>query len=115
MISHTVMNPNGGADIMRRVMEDRPLDPTKDDFCEPPIADPHDGWCGEGRLNAVPYPIRYVIFKKPNDLHYLTLALSPYISESQIGMFFRHLDIPSSLQGYRDRLCYAHLAIFVFQ
>jgi hypothetical protein len=30
----------------------------KDDFREPPIADPHDGWCGEGRLNAVPYPIR---------------------------------------------------------
>jgi len=29
-----------------------------DDFCEPPIADPHDGWCGEGRLNTVPYPIR---------------------------------------------------------
>ncbi|TAL63079.1 MAG: hypothetical protein EPN88_12710 [Bacteroidetes bacterium] len=28
-----------------------------DDFREPPIADPHDGWCGEGRLNAVPYPI----------------------------------------------------------
>ena len=27
MSSHTVMNPNGGADIMRRVMEDRPLDP----------------------------------------------------------------------------------------
>jgi len=29
-----------------------------DDFCEPPIADPHDGWCGEGRLNTAPYPIR---------------------------------------------------------
>ena len=60
---------------MRRVMEERPLDPVSvyqwytlqnviyfrlrpDDFCEPPIADPHDGWCGEGRLNTVPYPIR---------------------------------------------------------
>jgi hypothetical protein len=28
-----------------------------DDFHETPIADPHDGCCGEGRLNAVPYPI----------------------------------------------------------
>ncbi len=28
-----------------------------DDFYETPIADPHDGCCGEGRLNAVPYPI----------------------------------------------------------
>ena len=28
-----------------------------DDFREPPIADPHDGWCGEGRLITVPYPI----------------------------------------------------------
>ena len=31
-----------------------------DDFCEPPVADPHDGWCGEGRLNTVPYPIRKI-------------------------------------------------------
>ena len=28
-----------------------------DDFREPPIADPHDVWCGEGRLITVPYPI----------------------------------------------------------
>src|SRR3972149_3899154 len=28
-----------------------------DDFCEPPRADPHAGWCGEGRLITVPYPI----------------------------------------------------------
>ena len=28
-----------------------------DDFCQPPIADPHAGWCGEGRLITVPYPI----------------------------------------------------------
>jgi len=28
-----------------------------DDFHEPPGADPQAGWCGEGRLNAVPYPI----------------------------------------------------------
>ncbi len=27
MSSHTVVNPNGGADIMRRVMKNRPLDP----------------------------------------------------------------------------------------
>ena len=25
---------------------------------EPPGADPHAGWCGEGRLEAGPYPIR---------------------------------------------------------
>ena len=24
---------------------------------EPPGADPHAGWCGEGRLDAGPYPI----------------------------------------------------------
>jgi hypothetical protein len=29
----------------------------KDDFREPPGADPHAGWCGEGRLITVPYPI----------------------------------------------------------
>jgi len=28
-----------------------------DNFCEPPRADPHAGWCGEGRLITVPYPI----------------------------------------------------------
>jgi hypothetical protein len=27
-----------------------------DNFREPPIADPHDGLCGEGWLNTVPYP-----------------------------------------------------------
>jgi hypothetical protein len=32
-----------------------------DDFCEPPIADPHDGWCGEGRLITVPYPIKQLV------------------------------------------------------
>ena len=26
-------------------------------FVEPPTADPHGGWCGEGRLEAGPYPI----------------------------------------------------------
>jgi hypothetical protein len=33
-----------------------------DDFCEPPIGDPHDGWCGEGRLITVPYPIKPVFW-----------------------------------------------------
>jgi len=28
-----------------------------DDFRELPRADPHEGWCGEGRLITVPYPI----------------------------------------------------------
>jgi hypothetical protein len=28
-----------------------------DDFYEPPRADPHAWWCGEGRLKTVPYPI----------------------------------------------------------
>ena len=62
-------SPNGGVDS-RRVMEERPLDPVKncgsgftirlrpDNFREPPRADPYAGWCGEGRLNTVPYPIR---------------------------------------------------------
>ena len=36
----------------------RVLSLPKGDFCEPPIADPHDGWCGEGWLNTAPYPIR---------------------------------------------------------
>ena len=27
-------------------------------LCEPPGADPHAWWCGEGRLEAGPYPIR---------------------------------------------------------
>src|SRR5450756_317613 len=31
--------------------------PRPDDFYEPPRADPHAWWCGEGRLKAVPYPI----------------------------------------------------------
>ena len=26
---------------------------------EPPTADPHGGWCGEGRLEAGPYPISF--------------------------------------------------------
>jgi hypothetical protein len=26
---------------------------------EPPGADPHARWCGEGRLDAGPYPIRH--------------------------------------------------------
>ena len=29
-----------------------------DDFRETPSADPQAGCCGEGRLNAVPYPIK---------------------------------------------------------
>ncbi len=37
---------------------------TPEDRCvlcsrEPPGADPHAGWCGEGRLKAGPYPIRF--------------------------------------------------------
>ena len=75
MSFEAAMNPIGGAES-RRVMERCPLalvsvqlvvstvehesfpaKAPKDDFCEPPIADPHDGWCGEGRLNTVPYPI----------------------------------------------------------
>jgi len=62
----------------RRVMESLSLDPISmcqlyalknviyfrlrpDDFHEPPTADPHGGWCGEGRLNAVPYPIGFFL------------------------------------------------------
>ena len=26
---------------------------------EPPIADPHDGWCGEDGLDTRPYPIKF--------------------------------------------------------
>ena len=33
-----------------------------DDFYEPPRADPHAWWCGEGRLNTVPYPIGRCFF-----------------------------------------------------
>jgi hypothetical protein len=30
---------------------------------EPPGADPHAGWCGEGRLEAGPYPIGHHGYK----------------------------------------------------
>ncbi len=73
MSSMSAKNPKGGAEH-RRVMESLPLDPASmesvvyivdsdsirlrpDNFREPPGADPHAGWCGEGRFNAVPYPI----------------------------------------------------------
>ena len=41
---------------------------TVDSYCvltfpEPPGADPHAGWCGEGRLDAGPYPI----MRQPTD------------------------------------------------
>jgi hypothetical protein len=29
-----------------------------DSLREPPLADPHEGWCGEGELKSPPYPIR---------------------------------------------------------
>jgi len=65
MSSGMAMNSTGGAES-RRVMERCSLALVSvqlvvstaerghfrlrlDDFCEPPIADPHDGWCGEGR------------------------------------------------------------------
>ena len=35
----------------------------KDDFREPPGADPHAACCGEGRLITVPYPIKFLIFR----------------------------------------------------
>ena len=28
-----------------------------DSLREPPLADPHEGWCGEGELKSPPYPI----------------------------------------------------------
>ncbi len=78
MSSMSAKNPKGGAEH-RRVMESLPLDPASmesvvyivdsdsirlrpDNFREPPGADPHAGWCGEGRFNAVPYPIMLLLF-----------------------------------------------------
>jgi hypothetical protein len=75
MSSHDTVNPTGGVN-MGRVMElCAPgvnlavrlvvKEPWVDDFIrlrpdslrEPPLADPHEGWCGEGELEAPPYPI----------------------------------------------------------
>ena len=43
----------------------------------PPIADPQDGWCGEGRLITVPYPIRtryfYYAFSRRSATHTLII------------------------------------------
>ena len=36
------------------------LSKLKSALLEPPRADPHAGWCGEGELNTPPYPIRRV-------------------------------------------------------
>jgi hypothetical protein len=47
---------------------------------EPPGADPHAGWCGEGRLEAGPYPIR------PLGLH---SAIQPTLNElMRLGVGF---------------------------
>ena len=68
MSSHAAMNPNGGADNMRRVMKDRPLDTVltirlrPNNFCETPRADPHAGCWGEGRLITVPPPIKCCLY-----------------------------------------------------
>lgn len=37
MSSHAAMNPTGGADNMRRVMEDRPLNPARRGGVTPPV------------------------------------------------------------------------------
>jgi hypothetical protein len=59
-------SPTGGV-VSRCVVEEHPLDPVSvsgftirlrpDNFREPLGADPHAGWWGEGRFDAVPYPI----------------------------------------------------------
>ncbi len=45
---------------------------------EPPGADPHAGRCGEGRLEAGPYPIRTIFFRVLLEMHgLLKIDLEP--------------------------------------
>ena len=72
MSSGTAMNPSGGANSGTSWNEIPSIRPARglgftirlrpDDFYEPPRADPHAWWCGEGRLEAVPYPIRGLFY-----------------------------------------------------
>ena len=56
---HGIAFPRSGLNVSVVYIADRDLIRLRpDDFHEPPTADPHDEWGGEGRLNAVPYPIR---------------------------------------------------------
>jgi len=47
---------------------------------EPPSADPHAGWCGEGRLEAGPYPIRRPTCHLMTDCNF---SSTPNISETK--------------------------------
>jgi hypothetical protein len=62
MSSRDTKNPTGGV-TMRHVMESP--DPIHcscqkrpDYLCEPPLADPHEGWCGGWGRKTPGYPIR---------------------------------------------------------
>ena len=55
---HGIAFPRSGLNVYVVYIVERDLIRLRpDDFHEPPSADSHGGWCGEGRLNAVPYPI----------------------------------------------------------
>jgi hypothetical protein len=45
---------------------------------EPPGADPHAGWCGEGERKTPPYPIRQLFAKYFSFLIFAFLELFPF-------------------------------------
>ena len=55
-----------------------------DNFCEPPIADPHDGWCGEGRLITVPYPIIWASVDIEDGAYQQPVPISYRVSRSVV-------------------------------
>ena len=57
---HGIAFPRSGLNVSVVCIVERDLIRLRpDDFREPPITDPYDGWCGEGRLTTVPYPITH--------------------------------------------------------
>ena len=64
---HGIAFPRSGLNVTVVYIVDRDLIRLRpDDFHETPGADPQAGCCGEGRLTAVPYPIRREFFRNIN-------------------------------------------------
>jgi hypothetical protein len=59
---HGIAFPRSGLNVSVVYIVDRDLIRLRpDDFCEPPIADPHDGWCGGWGLITPGYPIMLLV------------------------------------------------------
>jgi hypothetical protein len=58
---------------------------------EPPSADPHARWCGEGGLNTRPYPISCFEFEclSPTALN-IPFALRVFVSIPKTDNLFKH-------------------------